>query len=66
MINNIFKAKKWVNKNKTFDENQTIFNRLVNERNWISESTKIKKMSKAVNFVKKLRSDENIIRFKNR
>jgi hypothetical protein len=66
LINNIFKAKKWVNKNKTFDENQTIFNRLVNERNWISESTKIKKMSKAVNFVKKLRSDENIIRFKNR
>ena len=47
LINNIFKINHVSNKNnKYFVENQTIFNRLDDERNWIS-----------ANFAKKLRSD---------
>ena len=51
-------------------DNQIIFNRLDDKRNWISEWAKIKK-SIPENFVKKLESDDNekikkIIRFKNR
>jgi hypothetical protein len=38
--------------------NQTIFNRLDDKRNWISEWTKIKK-SIPENCVKKLKSDDN-------
>ena len=49
MINNIFKINDVSKKNnKSFVENQTIFNRLDDERNWIS-----------ANFAKKLRSDLN-------
>jgi hypothetical protein len=41
--NNIFKTNDiWVKKNKTFVENQTIFKRLDDERDWISESAKTK------------------------
>jgi hypothetical protein len=50
--------------------NITIFNRLDDKRNWISEWAKIQK-SIPENFVKKLKSDDKkkikkIIRFKNR
>ena len=45
--------------NKTFVDNQTIFNRLDDKRNWISEWAKIKKKSIRENFVKKLKSDDN-------
>jgi hypothetical protein len=39
--NNIFTTNDiWVKKNKTFVENQTIFKRLDDERDWISESAK--------------------------
>ena len=51
--NNIFNINDiWDKNNKTSVENQTIFNRLDDERNWISD-----KNQKFV--VKKLRSDEN-------
>jgi hypothetical protein len=69
--NNIFKINDiWDKNNNTFVENQTIFNRLDDKRNWISEWAKIKK-SIPENVVKKLKSDDNekikkIIRFKNR
>ena len=69
--NNIFKINDiWDKNNNTFVDNQTIFNRLNDKRNWISEWAKIKK-SIPENFVKKLKSDDNekikkIIRFKNR
>ena len=71
MRNNIFKINDiWDKNNNTFVENQTIFNRLDDKRNWISEWAKIKK-SIPENVVKKLKSDDNekikkIIRFKNR
>ena len=42
--NNIFKINDiWDKNNNTFVENQTIFNRLDDKRNWISEWAKIKK-----------------------
>ena len=71
MRNNIFKINDiWNKNNNTFVDNQTIFNRLDDKRNWISEWAKIKK-SIPENVVKKLKSDDNekikkIIRFKNR
>jgi hypothetical protein len=43
-----------------FVDNQTIFNRLDDKRNWISEWAKIKK-SMPENVVKKLKSDDNKI-----
>ena len=56
---NIFKINDISDKdNETFVENQTIFNRLDDKRNWISEWAKIKK-SIPENFVKKLKSDDN-------
>ena len=70
MRNNIFKINDiWDKNNNTFVENQTIFNRLDDKRNWISEWAKIKKS--IPENVKKLKSDDNekikkIIRFKNR
>ena len=69
--NNIFRINDiWDKNNNTFVDNQTIFNRLDDKRNWISEWAKIKK-SIPEKFVKKLKSDDNekikkIIRFKNR
>jgi hypothetical protein len=48
----------WDKNNNTFVDNQTIFNRLDDKRNWISEWAKIKK-SIPENFVKKLKSDDN-------
>jgi hypothetical protein len=48
----------WDKNNNTFVESQTIFNRLDDKRNWISEWAKIKK-SIQENFVKKLKSDDN-------
>jgi hypothetical protein len=55
LINNIFKINDISDKtNKTSVENQTIFNRLDDERNWISDCAKNKK-----HVAKKLRSDEN-------
>ena len=71
MRNDIFKINDiWDKNNNTFVDNQTIFNRLDDKRNWISEWAKIKK-SIPENVVKKLKSDDNekikkIIRFKNR
>ena len=57
--NNIFKINDiWDKNNNTFVDNQTIFNRLDDKRNWISEWAKIKK-SIPENFVKKLKSDDN-------
>jgi hypothetical protein len=44
--------------NNTFVDNQTIFNRLDDKRNWISEWAKINK-SIPENFAKKLKSDDN-------
>jgi hypothetical protein len=42
--NNIFKINDiWDKNNNTFVDNQTIFNRLDDKRNWISEWAKIKK-----------------------
>jgi hypothetical protein len=42
--NNIFKINDiWDKNNNTFVDNQTIFNRLNDKRNWISEWAKIKK-----------------------
>jgi hypothetical protein len=51
--NNIFKIN-----NNTFVDNQTIFDRLDDKMNWISEWAKIKK-SIPENFVKKLKSNDN-------
>ena len=57
--NNIFKINDiWDKNNNTFVDNQTIFNRLDDKRNWISEWAKIK-ISIPENFVKKLKSDNN-------
>ena len=57
--NNIFKINDiWDKNNNTFVESQTIFNRLDDKRNWISEWAKIKK-SIQEKFVKKLKSDDN-------
>ena len=59
MRNNIFKINDiWDKNNNTVVDNQTIFNRLDNKRNWISEWAKIKK-SIPENCVKKLKSDDN-------
>jgi hypothetical protein len=59
LFSNIFKINDISDKNnKTFVENQTIYNRVDDERNWISDCASIKKY-KLENFVKKLRSDEN-------
>jgi hypothetical protein len=56
--NNIFKINDiWDKNNNTFVDNQTIFNRLDDKRNWISEWAKIKKLIPE-NFVKKLKSDD--------
>jgi hypothetical protein len=58
--NDIFKINDiWDKNNNTFVDNQTIFNRLDDNRNWISEWAKIKKKSIRENFVKKLKSDDN-------
>jgi hypothetical protein len=58
-LENIFKINDiWDKNNNTFVESQTIFNRLDDKRNWISEWAKIKK-SIQENFVKKLKSDDN-------
>ena len=57
--NNIFKINDiWDKNNNTFVDNQTIFDRLDDKRNWISEWAKIKK-SIPENFVKKLKSNDN-------
>jgi hypothetical protein len=57
--NNIFRINDiWDKNNNTFVDNQTIFNRLDDKRNRISEWPKIKK-SIPENFVKKLKSDDN-------
>jgi hypothetical protein len=57
--NNILKINDiWDKNNNTFVDNQTIFNRLDDKRNWISEWAKIK-ISIPENFVKKLKSDDN-------
>jgi hypothetical protein len=48
----------WDKNNNTVVDNQTIFNRLDDKRNWISAWAKIKK-SIPENFVKKLKSHEN-------
>ena len=49
----------WKHKNNnTFVDNQTIFKRLDDKRNWISEWAKIEK-SIPENLVKKLKSDDN-------
>ena len=71
MRNNIFKINDiWDKNNNTFVDNQTIFNRLNDKRNWISEWAKIKNKYQKKKF-KKLKSDDNekikkTIRFKNR
>ena len=58
MRNNIFKINDiWDKKNNTFVDNQTIFNRLDEKRNWISEWAKKKSIPE--NVVKKLKSDDN-------
>jgi hypothetical protein len=49
----------WNKNNKTPVENQTIINRLDDERNWISDCAKIKKNKNQKFFEKKLISDEN-------
>jgi hypothetical protein len=49
----------WNKNNKTSVENQTIINRLDDERNWISDCAKIKKNKNQKFFEKKLISDEN-------
>jgi hypothetical protein len=49
----------WNKNNKTSVENQTIINRLDDERNWISDCAKIKKNKNQIFFEKKLISDEN-------
>ena len=55
---NIFKINDiWYENNKTFVDNQTIFNRLDDKRNSISEWGEIKKNTR--NLIKELRSDDN-------
>jgi hypothetical protein len=49
----------WNKNNKTSVENQTIINRLDDERNWISDCAKIKKNKNQKFFENKLISDEN-------
>jgi hypothetical protein len=49
--NNIFKINDiWDKNNNTFVDNQTIFNRLDDKRNWISEWAKIKKYDPKILF----------------